>query len=180
MYSDDDLDSLLNGSRPVIDLGSEVRRTVTVMVEESASTNKHRRRLQPVAIGAIVVTLFGGGTATAAAVTGIWAPWAQDDPLAILHYELPSGASCEMRIGKVEHASPEVSGVIRESLRGKEFGDADVIENAFEGGPRDVLVDDNVYQDAYNGTVVAYIDAALSAHGIDYAKLQYSAQANCE
>lgn len=180
MYTDDDFDNLLNGSSPVSDLVAEERRAVAIMVDESAPPKKHRRHVQPVAIGAIIVALLGGGGAATAAVTGIWAPWAQDDPLAILHYELPSGVSCEMRIGNVKEAPPEVSDVIRESLVGVEFNNADVIENATTGESKDVLTDDNAYQDAYNGTVVTYIDDALDAHGIENAKPQYSAQANCE
>ncbi|GAA3933293.1 hypothetical protein [Microbacterium soli] len=180
MYTDDDFDNLLNGSSPVRGLMAEERRAVAIMVDESAPPKSPRRNAQPIAIGAIVVAFLGCGGAAAAAVTGIWAPWAQDDALATLHYELPSGVSCEMRIGNVKQAPPEVSDLIRKSLVGVEFKSADVIENATPGDSKDVLTDDNAYQDAYNWTVATYIDDALKAHGIDNATPQFSAQANCE
>lgn len=174
----DEFENLLAASRPVGELAPDERRAVALMVDQSTPSKERRRIVRPIAIGAIAVVLLGGGGVAAAAATGFWDQWAQDDPLAILHYELPSGVACEMRIGNVQEAPAEVSDLIRESLAGVEFNDADIVENATAG--QDVLSDDRAYQDAYNWTVVTFIDAALKADGVDRAEPQYSAQANCE
>lgn len=178
MYTDE-FENLLDGSSPVGELAAEERRAVAMMIDEAApAPKKHRHLVRPFAIGAIAVAFLGGGGVAAAAVTGFWDQWAQDDPLAILHYELPSGVACEMRIGNVQEAPAEVSDLIRESLAGVDFDDADVIENAPAG--EDVLSDDDSYQAAYNWTIVAYIEDALKADGLESAEPQYSAQGNCE
>lgn len=177
MYTGD-FDTLLDRSSPVGELAAEERRAVAMMIDRSVPAKEHRRVVRPIAIGAIAVALLGGGGVATAAVTGLWDQWAQDDPLAILHYELPSGVACEMRIGNVQEAPEEVSDLIRESLAGVNFNNSDVVENA--GASKDVLSDDNAYQDAYNWTVVTFIDDVLKADGLDRAEPQYSAQANCE
>lgn len=174
----DEFGRLLDGSGPVRELTADERRAVAMMIVESAPPKKHRRLARPIAIGAIAVTLLGGGGVAAAAVTGLWDQWAQDDPLAVLHYKLPSGIACEMRIGNIREAPTEAADVIRESLAGVEFNDDDVVENAIAG--EDVLRNDDAYQSAYNSTVVTYIEDALKARGLERAVPQYSAQANCE
>ncbi len=156
MYTDE-FENLLDGSSPVGELAAEERRAVAMMIDEAApAPKKHRRLVRPFAIGAIAVAFLGGGGVAAAAVTGF----------------------CEMRIGNVQEAPAEVSDLIRESLAGVDFDDADVIENAPAG--EDVLSDDDSYQAAYNWTIVAYIEDALKADGLESAEPQYSAQGNCE
>lgn len=174
----DELAKQLDGSSPVKDLTAGERRAVRMMVEKVSPSKNRPRVVRPIAIGSIAVALLGGGGVAAAAVTGLWDKWAEDDPLAILHYELPSGLACEMRIGNVQGAPAEISDTIRSSLTGVEFTDADVIKNATAN--HDVLSDDDAYQIAYNWTVVVFINDALKTDVLDHTEPQYSAQANCE
>lgn len=172
----DEIDELLKMSDPASELTAKERRAAAEMVDQSMPP-KRRRYARPLAVGTIAAVLLCGGGMAAAAATGLWDGWAQDDALAILHYELPSGVPCEIRIGNVQGAPDAVDDAIRDALAGAEFDDAEVassIDNSV-----DPLTDDEAYENAYNWTVVAHIDEALKANGLESVKPQYSAQGNC-
>lgn len=172
----DEIDKLLKMGDPASELTAKERRVAAEMLDQPMPSRR-RRYARPLAVGTIAAVLLCGGGMAAAAVTGLWDGWAQDDALAILHYELPSGVPCEMRIGNVQGAPDAVDDVIRDALAGAEFNDADVASSIDDSG--EPLTDDEAYQNAYNCTVVAHIDDALKANGLESAQPQYSAQGSC-
>lgn len=80
----------------------------------SAATERRRRSATVIAAGGLAV-LFAGGAAAAAAA-GLWNPWAED-PDGVFHYSLPSGATCEERVGDISVANPDVRTAIQEIFR---------------------------------------------------------------
>lgn len=162
----DDLGKLLAGSDPVGELSPRERQALSAMVDRSVPPR--RRRYAPVAVTAIAAALLGGGGMAAAAATGLWSPWAQNDPLVAVEYELPSGASCEYRFGNVEGAPDEVDDVIRDALAGVEFSDKEIIEGADHVGVAgDPLADDHAYETGLMWAVQLRIEEALVAHDLD-------------
>jgi hypothetical protein len=176
----DEIDTLLNAGDPANELTAAEQRVVAEMVGRSVPARMRRRYARPIAVGAIAAVLIGGGGMAAAAVTGLWDPWAQNDALATLSYELPSGVSCELRIGNVQGAPDEVDDVIREALSGAQFSAADVAEGAASIGSADTTSDDEAYQTGFNWAVNLRIERALEAHDLDGKWASFSGQAICE
>lgn len=163
----DEFDSRLRASDPAGELTAPERQLVAAMAAQSAPA-RGRRLARPIAVTAIAAGLLGGGGMAAAAATGLWSPWAQNDPLVSIQYELPSGASCEYRFGNVEGAPDEVDDVIRDALAGAAFDDADVAEGAaYVGALGDPRTDDRAYETGLMWAVQLRIEAALAAHGLE-------------
>ncbi|WP_309066154.1 hypothetical protein [Microbacterium sp.] len=117
----------------------------------------------------------------AAAASGIWSGWAEEEPLAVLHYELPSGASCERRIGNVQGAPDEANEVIRDALTGLRLDTADILDGAaYSGAADNVLEDDEIYQNAYNWALFLRVQDALEAHGLDTKWASFEGQGICQ
>jgi hypothetical protein len=177
----DEVDQLLQASDPARDLTADERRLAAEMVEQSRPVTKRQRYARPIAVAAIAAVALGGGGMAAAAATGLWEGWAQDDALAIVHYTLPSGASCEWRIGNVQGAPDEVEQVIGEALAGVELDHADVAEGVSSLGiSGDPLTDDFTYYLGISGAIELRIDAALAAHGLDGGWERMEEQGVCE
>lgn len=176
----DELDRILKQSDPASQLSVAERRTALMLVDRSRPA-KLPRLSRPIAIGMVSALLLGGGGVVAAAATGLWDGWAEDDPLAILHYSLPSGASCEWRIGNVQGAPAEVEKVIRESLADAMFSDDDVARAVADLGVNtDPMKDDVTYQTGYNWAVVDHVEEALDDHGLDGKWASFSGQGVCQ
>jgi len=177
----DEVDKLLTMSDPASDLTPRERQLAAEMVDQSLPAKRVRRYARPIAVGAIAAVLLGGGGVAAAAVTGLWAPWAENDALAILHYELPSGVPCEMRIGNVQGTPDEVDDIIREAMDGVKLDDADVAAAAASiGDIGNTFTDDEAFQTGYNWAIVQRLEAALAAHDLNSEFPQFSAQGVCE
>lgn len=174
-----EVDTLLTMSDPARDLTVRERHAVAAMVTQSTPTAKTRRHLRPIAIAGITAALLGGG-GIAVAATGLWNGWAEDDALAILKYELPSGVSCERRIGNVQGAPDEVDEVIRATLAGADIDDAEVAEGAAYVGASDPLTDDDAYQAGYNWAIILRIEEALTARGLDDKWASLEGQGICQ
>ena len=82
---------------------------------KSAARSRGRRRSGVVATTGTLVLLFAGGAAAAAA-TGLWHPWAEE-PDGTFQYTLPSGATCEERVGDIHAGNPDVRSAIQEIFR---------------------------------------------------------------
>lgn len=162
----DDIDRLLADSNPVSDLTGKERRLLATLADQSAPTGR-RRYARPIAITAIAATLLAGGGVAAAAANGLWSPWAQNDALITIEYELPSGTECEFRFGNVTGA-PEIDAVIRDALAGVEIEDADIVEGAtYVGAAGDPLTDDHAYETGIMWAIQLRIEEALVAHDLD-------------
>lgn len=177
----DDIDRLLEMSDPAGELTAEEQRSAAEMVERSTPVTMRRRSARPLAVGAMTALLLGGGGVAAAAVNGLWEGWAQDDALASVRYELPSGVSCEWRIGNVQGAPHEVDDVIREALAGVELDDAEVAEGAESVGVfGDPLTDDHAYETGISRAITLRIERALAGHELDGTWASIDGQGYCE
>jgi hypothetical protein len=177
----DPLDHLLTMSDPAGDSTADERRLAAEMADRSIPARTSRRRsARPIAVGALAAVLLGGGGMAAAAATGLWEGWAQNDALAVVHYELPSGISCEWRIGNVQGAPDEVDDVIREALAGVKLDDAEIAEGAASVGVSgNPLTDDHAYETGINWAVHLRIQEALEAHDLDGTWSSISGQGFC-
>lgn len=114
---DDRVDGALGAAGALIaprspELEQEIARlTVGTM---SAARSRPRRSAAIIVAGSLAV-LFAGGAAAAAA-TGLWHPWAEE-PDGTFQYTLPSGVTCEERVGDIHAANPEVRSAIQEIFR---------------------------------------------------------------
>ncbi|MBF0816340.1 hypothetical protein E4U02_07945 [Microbacterium paludicola] len=114
MTETDELDALLAGADPTSRADGDVRAELERMSE--TPRRGRLRRFPPRAAVATVaaVLVLGGGTAAAAATGALgWQPWAED-PDAAWTYTVPSGATCELRVGNLTGAEPEVAAAVRE------------------------------------------------------------------
>jgi hypothetical protein len=113
-YSDDPaLDALLDASSPPTPQGdamtpAEARALVASALDQAAAAPRRRPgRRRALVVGAAAVMGLAGIGAAAAAVTQIdWSGWASDPDVAYT-FTLPSGATCEARIGGTIGASNE-------------------------------------------------------------------------
>ena len=161
----DELDQFLMRSDPAGPLTSTEQQLLAEIAEQSAPAQK-RRYARPVAVGAIVAILLGGGGLATAAANDIWAPWAQD-PLIKVNYVLPSGKTCEYRLGDLQQAEDGVADVIRDALAGAEFDDSEVVAAAeYIGVTEDPRTDDNAYFTGVIWAIQLRINQALAAHDL--------------
>lgn len=112
----DELDQVLRR------LASPATQITPAVEDELASlTIATRRVARPVArkrawrlsltAGIPAVAVFGIGAAAMA--TGLWAPWAQT-PDGTFTYTLPSGVSCEQRVGDLHSENPDIQRAVQE------------------------------------------------------------------
>lgn len=177
----DNLDVLLNDSDPTNALSAEERRATSQMIVASKRGLRRRGYLRPLAAGGIAAVLVGGGGIAAAAATGVWDLWAQDDALAILRYQLPSGASCELRLGNVQGAPGEVDDAIRDALAGVRIEESEVASAASSNGVTgDTATSDEAYQAGFNWAVNDRIDQELASRGLNGQWQSFNGQGNCQ
>lgn len=100
---------------------------LTVATRSAARSQRYRRPGMVAAAGGLAL-LFAGG-AVAAAATGLWHPWAES-PDGTFRYSLPSGVSCEERVGDIHAENPEVQTAIQEIFRSVDVVAAADIEGA--------------------------------------------------
>jgi hypothetical protein len=100
----DELERMLSTSAPRTTTVNEAledelaRMSVRARIDHAPATR--RRVAGRVAAGAIAVAVVLGGAGAAAAATGgWWSSWWANEPDAVVHYALPSGAQCEYRMG---------------------------------------------------------------------------------
>ena len=176
----DDVDQLLTMSDPAREVTAKQRRLAVEMAEQSRPVEE-RRFARPVAVGAVAAVLLGGGGMAAAAATGLWEGWAQNDALAILQYELPSGASCEWRIGNLEGAPDEVDDIVRDTLTGVEITTADIAEGAaYVDAAGDPRTDDGAFETGYVWAVNLRLQDAYAANGYEGQWWSIEGQGYCE
>lgn len=162
-----DLDQRLRKSDPARELTPTEHRLVAEMVARSAPVKKGRVS-RPVAVGVVAAVLLGGGGVAAATAAGVWEGWAQNDALATLRYELPSGASCEWRLGDITGAPAVVDDIVRDTLSDVRVTAADVAEGAAHVGVTgDPLTDDSAFETGYAWAVNLRLQEAYAAHGFD-------------
>lgn len=117
MTTVDDLDMLLDRSTPELSEPPGTGLAVTELVAASrrtATRRRPRRRTAGVVVSSVL--LVAGGTTAAAAKAGGWSlPWA-DDPLTSISYTLPSGRTCEQRIGDLRVADPRAQRIVQRWL----------------------------------------------------------------
>ncbi|MFF8185640.1 hypothetical protein ACF044_00055 [Microbacterium sp. NPDC016588] len=177
----DDIDVLLDQSDPVKALTPQERRAASLMIAASARDRRRAWYLRPLVVGGIAAVLVSGGGVAAAAATGVWDVWAQNDALATLHYDLPSGASCELRLGNVEGAPVDVDNAIRDALAGAQIYDSEVARAAASiGVAGDTATEDDAYQAGFNWAVNERIEQALSARGLNGQWQSFNGQGNCQ
>ncbi|MCA1782954.1 MAG: hypothetical protein ABR500_01280 [Dermatophilaceae bacterium] len=119
---DTELDTLLDASAPSFTETEATRETLSAATSElvtsvttgTVTPTRARRRRRAAVAGITAVALFGGCVA-AAAQSGWLAPWA-DDPDGALTFTLPSGGTCEERIGNVKVSDDEAQSMIRDWL----------------------------------------------------------------
>ncbi|MGH3510424.1 MAG: hypothetical protein ACRDPI_09370 [Nocardioidaceae bacterium] len=112
-----DIDELLDSSAPGLCEPAETHEAVVglVVAARRAARPVRRRRRQAVLVGTTAALLTAGGTAVAT-THSIWAaPWA-DHPLTSITYTLPSGGTCEQRIGNLKIADPAAQTLIQDWL----------------------------------------------------------------
>lgn len=86
--------------------------SLTIATRRAARPDARKRawRLSLTA-GIPVVAVFGIGAAAMA--TGLWAPWAQT-PDGTFTYTLPSGVTCEQRVGDLHSENPDIQRAVQE------------------------------------------------------------------
>lgn len=133
--------------------------------------------------GLPVLLVFGVGAAAAA--TGLWVPWAQT-PDGSFTYTLPSGVSCEQRVGNLRVDNPDIQRAVQEI-----FAEMDVVaqsdvaarnerllaeDSALEyaqatvysdGSPGYSTIADVIYGMAVSAAVLETLDEELIARGFD-------------
>lgn len=174
----DEFDQRMRECDPAGELSFRDRELLAVMTAESRPVRKHRyaRSIGVIAVAGVVL----GGTAAVAAASGLWEPWAQDDPYVTVPFHVPSGAQCEMRVGDLQGVPPEVEQVVRETLANATFTDADVVKAAKSvESAEDPLTDDATYEMGLNWAITKRVDAALAVRGLSWDGSSMSGQAIC-
>lgn len=175
-----DVDQLLAMSDPAREATAPQCRLAAEMAEQSAPA-RERRFARPIAVGAVAAVLLCGGGMAAAAATGWWEGWAQNNALAILHDELPSGASCEWRIGNITGAPDEIDDIVRETLADAQITPADIAEGAaYVGAAGDPLTDDGAFQTGFAWAVNLRLEQAYADHGYEGQWWSIEGQGLCE
>lgn len=158
MMDQDDLDRALRSlARPATTITPAIedelaKLTITTMREATSSSTSPPWRFAVagvLSVGAIV------GVGAAAVATGLWAPWAQT-PDGSFTYVLPSGVTCEERVGDLYADNPDVRSAVQDI-----FATTDVVAvSDVAGSVAELEADD---------ATVAYAEAALAAgdvHGM--------------
>lgn len=171
-----ELDSLLTAGDPARALRPEERRLAANMAKRSAP---RRWFVRPLAVTSVLALLLGGG-GVAATATGFWSPWAQHDAFAAIMLELPSGATCELRLGNMQDAPNEVRKVAQEAFSDFEITDQEIMKGeAYFGIPgTDPFIDDDAYSRAARWAALQHLDQALQTRGLEF-NYQFSGEGFC-
>lgn len=164
--------------------------TIATMRAARPIARKRAWRLSLTA-GIPVVAVFGIGAAAMA--TGLWAPWAQT-PDGTFTYTLPSGVTCEQRVGDLHSENPDIQGAVQEIYATMDVvADSDVAaryerllteDSALEyaqatvdsnsGLPGYSTIDDVIYGMAVRGAVGKTVNEELVERGFFQPDEQYS------
>ena len=177
---------------PVIE--DELARMTVAAGDEMATAGRPRHTKRLAGLTVALAVLLGGAGAATAATLGDW-PWAED-PDGSYFYTSPTGEECEVRLGKIESSSPEVEAIVRGiQARGHVFDEATIdaaydfrlqdirryeAEQIEKGNDPLILSDAQIYEEAINDAIRAYIDKKLDETGIrltqfsdDYSSYDY-------
>lgn len=116
------LDELLGESSPptlLADRATTADLTEIVALARAEAAPDARKPIARRSIGiatALVIGIAGAGVGAAALTRSGWAPWLED-PDVMFTYTLPSGATCEQRIGGIEGADPVEVAAVRDFFR---------------------------------------------------------------
>ena len=201
---DPELARVLGASAPIDSLAAradeQVIHAMAMAAKREATPERPPRSTRRTAGIALVLGLgLGGVGAAAAAVTHQqWSPWAQD-PDVVFTYMLPSGATCEQRIGDVAGPDTEAIEATRAFFRTHDVlaladvegaiawlrTDEHTITNddgtsrAANYGRDDYMSPDTEYQVALAHAVSALIEDELSGQGLVGDGDTYASEAYC-
>jgi hypothetical protein len=183
--TDDELDRVLQAAgtslTPRTAVLEEELTGLAVATESKAARGVARRPVRLAAAGALGLVLLGG---TAAAASGLWAPWATT-PDGVFTYVLPSGIQCEERVGDITAENPRVRAAVHEIFAGMDVVAAadvdkwrqrlerdpayvDVAQQWVDEGTSDLhTVEDMIAQGAVSQAVMEVVDAELHERGFD-------------
>lgn len=188
-----ELKALLKDSAPPTSpRGPERTAALEAMARDARPTRRRVRR--PLAIGAGAFALLLAGTAAAATAFDWPVPWA----VATYSFTLPSGATCETALGKIE-GPPDAVAAAKEFLTRKDFADLIDVDAALadlETGPNTRTLEDGTvvnagpgteywmgsdteYQIAYTHAVGDALTDYLAAQGYQDSELQMDGVFNC-
>jgi hypothetical protein len=154
---------------------------LVVATRSRAARGAARRPMRFAAAGALGLVLLGG---TAAAASGLWAPWATT-PDGVFVYVLPSGIECEERVGDITAESPQVRAAVHEIFAEMDVvaaADIDKWRQRLESDPAYVdvaqqwadegasglrTVEDMIAQGAVSRAVMEVVDTELQERGFD-------------
>lgn len=200
----DPLDRLLEVSAPSVTpdspaLADQLHHMVPEASEPAAARRPSRPRPSRTAIAGLTSALVVVGAGSAAA-GGVWSPWAQD-PDTTVTYTLPSGATCEMRLGDVQDADPAMTAAIQDYLADVDLesvidvdaqisalrADRDVFVVADDGsmtpawyGTPDYKSPDEEYNLAHSMAITEAVTDELERQGFDTpAGFSYAGEAQC-
>lgn len=188
--SDPHLDELLGASSPPTVLAdrattSDLAEIVALARAEAAPDARRPIARRSIGIAtALVIGIAGAGIGAAAVTRSGWAPWLED-PDVMFTYTLPSGATCEQRIGGIEGADPVEVDAVREFFRTHDVMsmvdmDAEIAllrsgtnvhvnEDGFaepvSPGSADYLSPDSEYEVALSQAVALLVFSELEANG---------------
>ncbi len=144
------LQQLAHPATPVTPAVEDQLAVLTITTLRESTPRRCRRASQAALIGGISLAAVLGIGATAVA-TGLWAPWALE-PEGSFRYTLPSGVTCEQRVGDLVAENPDVRRAVQEI-----FASTDVVGTSDIAGWADRLgADDSARQ--YAEAIVAQSD----------------------
>lgn len=177
----DDIDQLLSAGDPASELTVRERQLTAEMVARSQPGRARSGYARPLAIGALAALLLGGGGVAVAAGNANWMGWAENDALGVVFYELPSGATCEWRIGNVMGAPDEVDEIIRQTLADVDLSEAEIASAAARVGEEgDPMTDDSTHEIGVMWAVNTRIEIALETEGLAGLWTSMNGQGFCE
>lgn len=128
-----DTDNWLDRSAPQLSEPDHLGESLIALVVSTrrAAQPRKRRQRRAVLIGTTTAMLIAGGTAAAAAIGGWTAPWASQ-PLGTLTFTLPSGGTCEQRIGDLRIADARAQSLVQKWLSDHTLAEVADVDAAVE------------------------------------------------
>ncbi len=127
-----ELDDLLDASAPPLrDVPeAELSAAVADLVHRARGAGRPQRRRRRTVVGATAAFLAVGGAAAAATAIGGWTnPWAER-PEAAMSFVLPSGTTCEERIGALQVDDPQANAMVHDWLAGHTLDEVADVDTA--------------------------------------------------
>ena len=142
------LDALLDQSSPITtvmteSVTDELTRLRVLSESEASTTTRRNSWARPAIAGVASIALLGGMATAAAAATGVWSPWAKT-PDASISYVLPSGVTCERRMGDVKGDDPAAIAVVEGFYRDTNI-DALLAENTLAETITQIRSEENLF-----------------------------------